>query len=63
MKLLVLLTLVVILVLFVGGNWSLQVTIILPPALVPYYEWLVSFPGFQQVPENPSIHKTWTESG
>jgi hypothetical protein len=63
MKLLVFLTVVVAMILLAGGDWSLQVTIIIPPPWVSYYEWLVSFPGFQQVPETLNTPNTWIESG
>jgi hypothetical protein len=61
--LLITLTLVVALVLLAGGDWSLQVTIIIPPALTPYYDWLVNFPGFQVQPESPTVPRTWMENG
>ena len=31
----------------------IQVVIVVPPELVPYYEWLLSFPGWMQPDEKP----------
>jgi hypothetical protein len=60
---LITLTLVVALILLAGGDWSLQVTIIIPPSLAPYYDWLVNFPGFQVQHESPTTPRTWMENG
>jgi len=39
-----------------------QVTIILPPDLLPYYEWLRQFPGWQPPQENPdTLHTLVTD--
>jgi len=52
MKQLILLILIVaLLLLATEANQIIQVIIVVPPELVPYYEWLFSFPGWQQ-PEN-----------
>ena len=30
-----------------------SITIIIPQKFVPYYDWLIDFPGWQPVPEEP----------
>lgn len=35
----------------------IQIQVVIPPRLLPYYEWLISFPGFQHSPENPVQEK------
>lgn len=32
----------------------IHIQVEIPQALLPYYEWLISFPGLQQYPEAPS---------
>ncbi len=48
MKQLVLLILVLAVLLLVADNQrtTIQMMIVIPPELVPYYDWLLSFPGW-----------------
>jgi len=58
-KQLVLLILVLAVLLLVADNQrtTIQVMIVIPPELVPYYDWLLSFPGWPAVDEisNPDL--------
>ena len=49
------------LMLATGCNQILQVSIILPSFLVPYYEWLTNFPGLQTDPEETDPTEIWKE--
>lgn len=50
---LILILVVSILMLTLGSTQILQITIILPPSLILYYEWLLEFPGWQTTPKGP----------
>jgi hypothetical protein len=58
MKRLILLLLLIMVALTASGcNKVVQITIVIPPTLVPYYQWLVEFPGWQSpilVPSTPT---------
>ena len=56
MKLLILLVvLLALLLMFVENeHTTIQVVIIIPIELVPYYEWLLSYPGWQTPQDEPS---------
>ena len=56
MKHLILLILVLVLLLLIAENerTTIQVFIVIPPELVPYYEWLLSFPGWIPTQDEPS---------
>jgi len=55
MKHLILLLLVLALLLMAIENaqTTIQVVIVIPSDLVPYYEWLLSFPGWQPPQDEP----------
>jgi len=55
MKQLILLIIVLALLLLVADNerTTVQVTIVVPPELVPYFEWLVRFPGWHPPKDEP----------
>jgi hypothetical protein len=36
---------------------TLVINLVLPECLLPYYEWLITFPGLQPVPVTPSPEK------
>ena len=35
----------------------IYVQLVIPPELLPYYEWLISFPGIKTLPAAPSPNK------
>ena len=37
----------------VTSNWTLQITIVIPPQMVPYYEWLITYPGLDEREVSP----------
>ena len=54
MKRIVLLLLLIAIVLVITScNQVVKVEIMIPPKLIPYYEWLLSFPGIQTTPDDP----------
>jgi len=53
-QLFLLIIVLALLLLSVGEDQIIQVIVILPPALVPYYEWLLDFPGGQPLQNEPS---------
>ena len=59
MKQLILLIMLITLLLFVLeiGQTTILLVIVIPPELVPYFDWWLSFPGWQQIHEQPSIQK------
>jgi len=42
-------------------NRIVQINIVLPALFIPYYEWLVDFPGWQKTPEKSVPIEIWTE--
>ncbi len=44
-------------------NWVLRIGIILPPPLIPYYEWFIDFPGWQPNLEKQNPIEIRTEYG
>jgi hypothetical protein len=56
MKQLILLILVLVSLVLVAQNeqTTIQVIIVVPPELVPYYDWLLNFPGWQQIQNGPA---------
>jgi hypothetical protein len=53
MKIVLLLIIICILIGISLQGKVIRVQIVIPPALLPYYEWLRSFPGVKQNPESP----------
>jgi hypothetical protein len=53
-QLILLLMMLALLLLPAGENQIVQVMVILPLELVPYYEWVLNFPGWQQLQNEPS---------
>lgn len=58
MKSLILLIMVLMLLLLAAAHESttIQVVIVIPSELVPYYEWLVSFPGWHPPQDESPNH-------
>jgi len=52
-RILLLLLLVSIILTSSSCNQILKVEIMIPLKLIPYYDWLLCFPGFQSTPEVP----------
>lgn len=46
-----------------GCNRIVKISIVLPPRLIPYYEWLIDFPRWQPAPEGPGPIEIWSEYG
>jgi hypothetical protein len=38
-------------------NWIIQVTIVMPTQILPYYEWLINFPGLLPGDDKPSLEE------
>ena len=55
---LLLILILALLLLAIEENQIVQVTIVLPPDLLPYYDWLQHFPGWQPPQEKPNIPHT-----
>jgi hypothetical protein len=52
-QLLLHLLLVIMLLAGVSGDQIVKVEIVIPPQFVPYYNWLLSFPGLPSLPKAP----------
>ena len=61
MRKLIYILLLTALLLTTGCSRILQINIVLPMPLYPYYDWLLSFPGCRILPDEPSPIKVWTE--
>ena len=44
----------VILLIIAYSDQVIRITIVLPNELVPYYEWLIDFPGWRPAPPEPA---------
>ncbi len=53
--------LLLILVATTGCDRVLQVKIVIPPVLVPYYDWLIKYPGPNEHPEESPPERNWLE--
>lgn len=63
MRKLILALIIAALLLTSNCNRILQITIVLPPTLIPYYEWFIDFPGWQPSLDEQNPIEIRTEYG
>jgi hypothetical protein len=57
----VIILLLLIMVAITGCDRILQIKITIPPTLVPYYDWLIKFPGLNKIPGETPPERNWIE--
>ena len=63
MRIVILILLLVSLLLTMNDDWTLQIHLVIPRIFIPYYDWLINFPGYQDVPETPETPENLTDFG
>jgi hypothetical protein len=63
MKQLILLIMLIAILLLVSeiGQATIQLVIVIPSELVPYFDWWLGFPGWQQIHKQTPTHKIPTK--